>query len=98
MEAFADDAALESGVEHREAELDAPEEIARHPVGAREVHVLGAAVLEIKDSRVLEEAPDDRAHADVVRQSLDARAQRADAAHDEIDLHAGARSCVELLD
>src|SRR5436309_5883213 len=98
MEAFADDAALESGVEHREAELDAPEEVARHPVGAREVNVLGAAILEVKHARMLEEAADDRAHADVLRHALDPGAQRAHAAHDEVDLHPGAGGGVELLD
>src|SRR5205085_4222842 len=95
VEAPADDAALESGVEHREAELDAPEEVARHPVGAREVNVLGAAIVEVKDARMLEEAADDRAHTNVFRQAFNARAQRAHAAHDELDLHAGARGGIE---
>src|SRR5262249_56240838 len=87
---LADDALLERGIEHREAELDPAEEVARHPVGAREVHVFGAAVLEVEDARVLEEAADDRAHADVVREALDARPQRAYAAHHQVALYAGA--------
>ena len=40
------------------------------------------------DARVLQEAADHRAHADVLRQPGDARAQAADAAHDQVDLHA----------
>src|SRR5688572_6422478 len=60
QQALADHAALERRVEHGEAQLDAAEEIAVHPVGAGEVHVLGAAVLEEEHARMLEEAPDDR--------------------------------------
>ncbi len=52
----------------------------------------------MEDARVLEEAPDDRAHADVLRELRHARAQRAHAAHHEVDLHARLRGLVERLD
>src|SRR5262249_12523341 len=37
-------ALLDVAVENREAQLDAPEEVASHPVGARQVEVLFSAV------------------------------------------------------
>src|SRR5205807_3284109 len=58
----------------REGDLHAAEEVALHPVGARAEHVRLAAVLEVEHPRVLEEAPDDRAHRDVLRYARQARA------------------------
>ena len=43
------------------------------------------------DAAVLEEAPDDRLHPDVLGQARNSRPQAADAAHDEVDRDAGAR-------
>ena len=63
-----------SGDSHREEELDAPVEVARHPVGAREVDLLVAAVPEVEDARVLEEAVHDRDDLDRVARALEARA------------------------
>src|SRR5205823_7551599 len=77
LQAFADHAALERRVEDREAQLDAAEEIAVHPIGTSEVDILGAVVGEEEYARVLEEAADDRAHADVVRYALEAGLERA---------------------
>src|SRR5262245_65647331 len=48
LEPLADDARLELLVEDREAELDAPEEVAIHPVGARQVDVLLAVGAEVE--------------------------------------------------
>ena len=46
---------------------------------------------EIPDAMMLEEAAEDRAHADVLRHARHARAAaHARAAHDQVDLHAGA--------
>ena len=75
--------------------LDPAVEIARHHVGGRDVDGgLGVrqavAVAEAVDAAVLEEAADDRFDADVVGEARNARAQAADAAHDEIDRHARA--------
>ncbi len=47
---------------------------------------------------MLEEAADDRAHPDGVRHAGDARSQRARAAHDQVDLHAGLRGCIQGAD
>ncbi len=69
----------------REGHLDAPEEIAFHPVGARAVQIVRAVVVEIVDARVFQEPADDRAHLDVVGDARNAGAQGADAAHDEVD-------------
>src|SRR6185312_1833413 len=56
-----------------EGDLDAAKEIALHPVGARAIHLRIAAVLEVEDTRMLEETPDDRAHTDVLRHPGQAR-------------------------
>ena len=61
--------------------------IARHPVGAAEINFGLAAILEIEDAAVFQEAPDDAAHANPAADSANARDQRALAAHDQIDLH-----------
>ena len=47
---------------------------------------------------VLQESPDDGTHPDIVRQAGDTRPQRADTAHDQVNLHAGAGCRVERLD
>ena len=47
---------------------------------------------------MLEEAPEDRAHADILGDSWDAGPERADAAHDQVDLDPGVRGLVERLD
>src|SRR5260221_9105589 len=77
LEAFLDDALLDPAVEDREAELDSPEEIASHPVGAGQIEVVLSAVEEVEDARVLEKPPYDRAHAYVLRQPRDSGTQRA---------------------
>src|ERR1044071_270135 len=98
LEAFLDYALLDPAVEDGEAQLDSPEEIASHPVGARQVEVVLSPVEEVEDARVLEEPSDDRAHAYVLRQPRDSGTQRTYAAHDQVDFRAGLRSPVERLD
>ena len=83
--------------------LDAAVEVALHQVGGGDVDTrLGVrqamAVAEGVDAAVLEEAADDRLDADVVRQARHSRPQAADAAHDEVDLHAGLAGVVERVD
>src|SRR6478735_4313219 len=51
---FGDDARLELLVEHRKRDFDAAKQVASHPVGARQIDVVAAAVREIPDSRMLE--------------------------------------------
>ena len=90
-------------IEDRAQHLDAAVEIARHHVGRGDVDRRlrmrqAVAVAEAIDAAVLEEAADDRLDADVFRQARHARPQAADAAHHEVDLHAGARRLVERVD
>src|SRR5262249_31372865 len=76
-------------VEDRHHELDAPEEVARHPVGARDVDLLLVPRAEREGAAVLEEPPDDRADADRVRDARDPGPQTADPAHGERDRDPG---------
>src|SRR6266568_4237052 len=90
-------------VEHRAQHLDAAIEVARHEVGGGNVD-RGPRVRqrmtgpEAIDPAVLEEAADDRFDPDALGQSRHSRPQAADAAHDEVDLDAGARGGVERVD
>ena len=95
-QAFADHTGLQALVAHREGDFHATEEVALHPVRAREHDVLVAVRIEVIDAMVFEKAPHDRAHGDVLGQALHPGAQRAHAAYDQIDLHAGARGLVQL--
>ena len=81
-----------------EDDFAALEEVARHPVGGAEIDFVVAAVGEVEDAGVLEEAADDGADADALGQALDAGAQDAEAADDEVDLDAGLRGLIERLD
>ena len=51
----------------------------------------------MEDAGVLEEAADDGADADVVRESLDAGTENREAANDEVDFDAGLRGLIERL-
>ena len=50
------------------------------------------------DPAVLQEAIDDAADADVLGDARQARPQAADAAHDQVDRHAGLAGAVQGLD
>src|SRR5262249_54378709 len=90
-------------VGNRHHDLHAPIEIARHHVGGADIDegprrrqaVAGA---EAVDAAVLQETADDALCTDVLRQSGHARSQAADAAHDEVDLHAGLTRLVQRID
>ena len=69
-----------------------------HEVGRADEQLGLASAGEGVDARVLQEAPQDRAHADVLAEALDAGAQAADAAHDDVDRHPRARGAVEGVD
>src|SRR5215213_9705159 len=83
---------------HLDQHLDAPVEIAVHEVGRADPHARLPTVLEPVDPAVLEETPDDRPDADVLRHAGYPRAQSADAAHDHLDGHARLRGEVERVD
>src|SRR3954451_15804348 len=66
------DARGERGVADGERRFDAPQEIAWHPVTAGNIEFRSSAVLEAERASVLEEAVDDRGHADVLAEAGDA--------------------------
>src|SRR3984957_13784207 len=82
-------------IEDRTQRLDAAVEIARHHVGRRDVYggfrvrqrVAGTEAI---DAAVLEETADDGFDPDSVGQPRHARPQATNAAHHELDRHAGA--------
>ena len=82
----------------RREHLDPPVEVARHQVGAAEVDGGRVARVEPVDAAVLEEAADDRPHADRLGEPLDAGAQHADRPCLDVDLGPGRRGGVQLLD
>src|SRR2546427_8417489 len=83
---------------HRRHPLDAPPQVAGPPVGRAEVVLGVAAVREMIDAGVLEEASQDADDADAVGQAGDARPERAHAPHDEVDVDAGRRCAVQRRD
>src|SRR5690606_26142212 len=79
-------------------DLDPPAEVAGAPVGrANEVFRL-TRVAELEDARVLQEATQDAAHGDVLREAGHARTQAADATDDQLAPHASGRGTVERRD
>src|SRR5262249_38984601 len=82
----------------REHHFDAFVKVARHPVGAAQVNLRFAGILEVVNPAVLKEPADDAAYPDAVAQPANSRAKGAAAAHDQVDLHSGLRSPVQRLD
>ena len=72
-------------------------EIARHPIGAAEENFRLATIFKTEDAAVFEEAADNAAHTNAAADAANAGAQRADAAHEEIDFDSGLRSAIERL-
>ena len=79
-------------------QFDAFVEVARHPVCRRNEDVFLAAVVEVEQAAVFQEAADDAVDFDVFADARQARADDADAADDEADLDAGCRRFIELGD
>jgi len=73
-------------------------QIAGHPVGAAKINFFLPAVREIEDPGVLQKAPDDAAHANIVAHAAHAGPQSTNAAHDQIDLDSRLGRTVEGLD
>ena len=67
--------------------LDAPAEIAVHPVRRPDVNLRIAVVVKVEDPAVLEEAIDNGIDANVLADARQLGPQRADAAADQVDLH-----------
>src|SRR4051812_46856512 len=71
------DAVREPAIRDRHHHFDAAIEVARHQVRAADVDLLVAAVAEVPDPAVLEEAADDAADADAIADAGNARAEAA---------------------
>src|SRR5918998_543813 len=78
--------------------LDAPVEVALHQVGRTEVDLLVLALPEGVDSRVLQEAPHQRDHSDVLADPFQAGFEAADAPDHQLYAYPGLRCYVELFD
>ncbi len=87
-----------SGGLDREHHLHAAIEVARHPVGARQIDLRLVVGAEDVDPAVLQEPIDDAADADVLGDARQARPQAADAANDQVDRHARLAGAVQGLD
>src|SRR5262249_50640545 len=85
-------------VEDGEGDFDPAVEVARHPVRGGEEVLRLPRVVEIENPGVFQVAVDDGDDADVFGQAGHARAQTADAAHDQVDLRPRLTGCVECLD
>ena len=80
--------------------FDAAIEITRHPVctASQDAGARGTAILEVEDAAVLQVASENAAHMDVFADAFDLRHEVANAAHNEVDLYAGLRGFVEMVD
>src|SRR5208282_2217871 len=74
---FMHHAVAQQRVLEREQNFDALVQIAVHPIGAADVDFGLAAVLEVKNTAVLQEPAHDAAHADAVADAANSRPQRA---------------------
>lgn len=81
-----------------EHDFDSVVEVPWHEVGACDVEVRFAVVMEEVDAAVFEKPADDGANADVLAESGHAGAQAADASNDEVDLNAGFGCLVKRFD
>ena len=93
-----DEAAAAEGVLDGDEEFDAFFEVAGHPVGGGDEDLRSAAVVEVEDPGVFEEAVDDGDHGDVAGSLAAAGFEAADAADVEFDFDAGAGGLVEGVD
>src|SRR5207244_1345176 len=75
--------------------FDSPAQVPIHPISRADVHLRIAGVAEIENAAVFQKAVDDGYHADVVAEPRQTRAKRADAAADQVNLHAGSASSVQ---
>ena len=82
---FVDNPFLEIFIVYLEGYINAPEQIAVHPIGANQIDSMLQITAEIVDTAMLQETTDDGAHMNVFRQT---RPQCARAAHDQLDLDA----------
>src|SRR5579885_3034219 len=89
---------LQLGIFHRKESFHAAVQVAAHQIGASQIQQLLAAVAEIIDTAVLQEAAQQRGDLDALADSGHHGAQAAEAAYHELYAHAGARCAVERGD
>src|SRR5262249_869271 len=82
---------------HRPDHLDATTQVAIHPVGAADEDLRVAAVLEIENAAVLQKPVDDTGDANVLTDPRQPRPQCADAAAEDVDLHARLAGAIQRL-
>ena len=83
---------------YREEQLYAVIKVTRHPVGTGKIQLLLAAVGKPEDTAVLQLPAYNTAHRNIIADALNARAQTANTAHNQINMYACGRSLVQLLD
>src|SRR5665811_67722 len=83
---------------HREEQLHAAVEIARHQVGAAQIDFLLAAVAEIEDAAVLQKPPHDAGHPNGLAHPRNSGPQAADPADQQIDPNARLRGTIQTAD
>ena len=85
-------------VEYREQQFHPPVQIARHQIRAARIYFLIAVVAEIINAAVLQKAPHNASHGDVLAHPGQSRAQAAQAANDQFDFHARSRRFIKQPD
>src|SRR5262245_21662135 len=83
---------------HWKQNLDPIIEVPCHEVGTPQIDLLPAAIPEVIDATMLQEAAHDAGDMDVLAESGDPRAQTAYASHQQVHLDAGLRRLIEQLD
>ena len=83
---------------YREEQLYAVIKVTRHPVGTGKIQLLLAAVGKPEDTAVLQLTAYNAADRNIVADALNTRAQAADTAHNQVNMHACSRSLIQLLD
>ena len=80
---------------HRKHYFHALVKIARHPVGARQIHFLMAPIRKEVNPAVFEETASHTSHVDAIADATHPRAQSAHSADNQIDLHPILRSFIQ---
>src|SRR5581483_1542193 len=94
---FLDEPLLQLRGLHRKYHLDAAAQVAVHPVRRADIHLRIARIVKVEDAAMLEEAIDDAGDADVIADAGNLRPQGADAAANDVDLHARLAGAVQGL-
>src|SRR5579875_1125861 len=92
------DGLTQGGIFNREQRLDAIIQVALHHIGATQPDLLIAAVAKVENTTMFQEASDYARDPDIVAYAGDARAQAADAAHDQVNAHTRLRSAIQQVD